>query len=110
MHARFSPAEHANFIASKVVGYATAHLDGRHDQAELSRNARSVMIELIACADDPDAKAILDPARLLTIAMLNAAAAQGEVRLDRWQHIMGALVDMVKLESHELRRTGAQRA
>jgi hypothetical protein len=110
MHGNFSPAEHANFIAAKVIAHATAYLDGRNDAADLGRNARSVQCELIPITEDRTAKAILDPARLLVVAMMGAAASEGDARLDRWQHVMAALVELVRHESHELRRTGAQRA
>ncbi len=110
MHSRFSPAEHANFIAAKAVSYATSFLNERADRELLGRNAQSVMIELVACGDDPAAKAILDPARLLTIAMIGAAGADNWARRMRWCDVMSALVIMVRQESHELRRTGAQRS
>ena len=110
MHSRFSPAEHANFIAAKVVSYARAYLGGRNDLAELARNAHSLMIELVVCSDDPEARRILDSARLLAIAMVGTAGAASEARLDRWKQAMGALVELVCHESHELRRTGVQRS
>jgi hypothetical protein len=110
VHSSFTAVEHANFVAAKVVSHATAFLDGRNDAGELGRNARSVMCELIPVTDDASAKAILDPARLLTIAMMNTAAAEGDARQDRWQHVMGALVELVRHESHELRRAGVQRS
>jgi hypothetical protein len=34
-----APAEHANFLAAKIVAYATAFLDGRDDAKNLGRNA-----------------------------------------------------------------------
>jgi len=105
-----SPPEHANFIAAKVVSHAMAYIDGRNDRALLGRNAESVMIELIACSDDPDAKTILDPARLLVIAMIGTAGADDEARRMRWCDVMVALIHMVRQESHELRRSGAQRS
>ena len=110
MHSRFSPAEHANFVAAKVVAQATAYLDGRNDLADLARNAQSLMIELVPCSDDRDAKSMLDLARLLVIAMIGTAGAKSEARLDRWQQVMGALVELVRHESHELRKSGAQRS
>jgi hypothetical protein len=110
VHSNFSPVEHANFVVAKAVSHATAYLDGRNDADQLGRNARAVMCELIPVTDDPRAKAILDPARLLTIAMLNAAVAQGEARQDRWSQVMGALVELVRHESTELRKSGAQRS
>lgn len=110
MNANFTPAEHANFVAAKVVSHATAFLTGRHDAGELGRNARSVMCELIPVTDDLAAKAILAPARLCVVAMLGTAAADSEDRRDRWSMVMGALVELVRHESQELRKTGAQRS
>jgi hypothetical protein len=104
----FTPAEHANFVAAKTVALATAFLDGRHDAAELGRSAHSLMCELVAVSDDAPARAILDPARLLVISMVGTAGAEGEARRERWRDLMGALVKLVKFESHELRRSGAQ--
>ena len=102
-HVRFSPAEHANFVAGKVVAYALAYLEGRNDAEHLARNTRSVQLELLIAAEDLQAKAILDAARLLTVAMTGAAAAIGDARQDRWQRLMGDLVELVRLESSELR-------
>lgn len=110
MQSNFTPAEHANFLAGKVIAYATAYLDGRNDAAVLGGNARAAMLELVVATDDPTAKAILDPSRLLVIAMLNTSAAEGEARQDRWQQVMGALVEMVRHESRELKKSGAQRS
>ena len=35
--------------------------------------------------------------------MLYTARAQDEARQDRWQHVMGALVELVRIESRALR-------
>ncbi|SDC08529.1 hypothetical protein SAMN05216337_1001217 [Bradyrhizobium brasilense] len=110
MHSRFSAAEHANFIAGKVVAYATAYLDGRNDLADLARNAASVMVELIACSDDAAAKVILNPARLLANAMTITAGATSDASVDRWQQVIGSLVELVRHESSELRKSGVQRS
>ena len=110
MHANFSPVEHANFISAKVVAHATAYLDGRNDADTLYITARSVFCELIAVGEDLRAKAILDATRLLTVAMLNASSTKDAARLDRWQQVMGALVELVRMESAELKRSGAQRS
>ena len=109
MYANFTPAEHANFLAAKVVSHATAYLEGRQDAAELSRNARSVMLELIAAPDDPHAKPVLDASRLLVVAMTGAAWAHEPAREDRWQQVMSALVDLVRHESLRLRLGGPSR-
>lgn len=102
-HVRFTPAEHANLIAGKVVAHATAYLNGFNDAATLGRNARSIQVELLGAGEDLQAKAILDAARLLVVAMHNTASAIGEARQDRWQRLMGDLVELVRLESTELR-------
>lgn len=104
------PPESANFIAAKAVAHATAYLDGRNDAALLARNADDMQCELIVASSEGNANRILDPTRLLVVAMSRTAIAQGEARQDRWQSVMGALVELVRHESHELRRTGAQRS
>jgi hypothetical protein len=101
--ANFTPAEHANFLAGKAVSYATGYLDGRHDASQLARHARALQIELLAAPDDPAARAILDPVRMLMVAMTCTSWAFGEARQDRWQHVMGSLVELVRHESIELR-------
>lgn len=103
MHANFTPAEHANFLAAKTVAHATAYLSGLNDSGQLGHNARSVGLELIVAPDDPAAKRILDAARLLMHAMIGAAASSDPVREDRWQQVMGALVELVRHESLQLR-------
>lgn len=111
MNSSFSPAEHANFVAAKVVAHATAYLDGRNDLVDLARHATEVMIELLACStEDRDARAILDPARLLASAMVGTACAATPARLDRWQKAMGAMVELVRHVSTELRESGVQRS
>lgn len=102
-----SPIAHAAAVAARVVSHATAFLDGRNDRADLARSAHSLMIELVACGDEPAAKSILDPARLLVIAMIGAAGAASEARLDRWRQVMVALVDLAR---HELRISGEPRS
>jgi hypothetical protein len=106
----FTPAESANFLAARAVSHATAFLDGRNDAAELARNADRIQLELMMSATDPSTNIILDPVRLLCVAMMRTAVAPGDSRQDRWQQVMGALVELVRHESHELRRSGAQRS
>lgn len=108
MHTNFTPAEHAHFLAGKATGYATAFLDGRHDAEQLGRNTHSVSCELIAAPDDPVGKAILDPTRMLVVAMMGAAAAQGEARQERWNLVMGAMVDLVKSECRAIKPGAVQ--
>lgn len=109
MHSSFSPAEHANFVAAKVVALATAFIDGRKDLADLGRNAVSVKIEILACVyDGREARAILGPALLLANTMILTSTSAGG--LDGWQKVIQSLVEKVREESHELRRSGAQRS
>lgn len=107
MHPNFTPAEHANFLAAKAVAHATAYLSGLNDAALLGLNARSMFLELIAAPDDTRAKPILDASRLLVVAMSGAAASADAVREDRWQQVMGALVELVRHESKQLRQAHA---
>lgn len=111
--AKFTPPELANFLAAKAVSHATAFLDGRNEARELAGNARSLEFELMASfagVSDYRVTAILDPTRMLVFAMLRTAEAEGEARQDRWQHVMGAMVELVRLESTALRESGAQRS
>ncbi len=99
-----TPAEHANFLGAKVVAGATGYLDGRHDAAQLARDVDRLHLEMMTAAYDLQANRILDPARLLLIAMSRAALAEGDARLDRWQQVMGSLVELVRIESGDLKR------
>lgn len=108
--ARMTEPEQANFLAAKVVAAATAYLDGRHEAAQLAVDADRLHSELLLSGTANEAQGILVPARLLVIAMTRAARCVGEARLDRWQAVMGALVELVRHESHELRRSGVQRS
>jgi hypothetical protein len=103
VHSNFTPAEHASYLAGKAVAHATGFLDGRNDAVDLGRNARAMLIELIAAPDDAVAKPLLDVTRLLTVAMMGAAAADGEARQDRWMHVMAALVELARHENIALR-------
>jgi hypothetical protein len=47
---------------------------------------------------------------MLAQAMSIAASAEGVGRQDRCQHLMGSLVELVRFECGDLRRTGAQRS
>lgn len=105
-----TPAEQANFLAGKVVASATAYLDGRHDQPRLADDACRLQCELLTAASDPASICILVPGRLLVTAMAITARAEGEARLDRCQAVMGALVELVRHESTDMRIRGVQRS
>lgn len=108
--AAMSPAERANFVAGKIVGHATAFLDGRHDATQLAAHAHADLIEMLPFGDDPAARPILLAARMLQVAMTGCAASTDDARRDRWATVMAAMCDMVRHESTELKRTGAQRS
>jgi hypothetical protein len=97
-----APIDAANLLAGQAVAYATAYLDGRHNAERLAGNAMLLEAVLFS-ARDPATNGILDPVRLLTLAMLHTARARDEARQDRWQHVMGALVELVRTESRALR-------
>lgn len=103
LYANFSPAEHANLLAAKACGYAGAFLDGRHDAAQLAANSHALFCELIAAPEDAAARAILGPTRLLAVAMMGAGGAQDAARLDRWMHVMAALIELVRQECRALK-------
>lgn len=109
----FTPPELANFLAARTVAEATAYLDGRHDADRLGRAADAFQGEIMTAwygEISADINAVLVPVRLLVLAMRRAALAQELARQDRWQQVMGALVELVRHESAELRRSGAQRS
>jgi len=97
-----APIDAANLLAGQAVAHATAYLDGRHDVERLTDNALLLEAVLFS-ARDPATNCILDPVRLLTLAMLHTARARDEARQDRWRHVMGALVELVRTESRALR-------
>jgi hypothetical protein len=98
-----TPVDHAVFLAATAVSHATAFLDGRNDAAITRQNAERIFAELILAGRDPAANHILGPVRLLAIATLRAAVTESETLQERWQHVMGALVDLVRQESRERR-------
>jgi hypothetical protein len=104
--------EQAAFLAARSIAYATAHLDGRDDAQALLLHASALQNEIMMCWAgilDLHVNATLDPVRLLVVAMRRAAMAEGEQRQERWQHVMGALVEMVRHESAAMRSAPAGR-
>lgn len=100
--AGFTPAQHASFLAAKAVAHATSYLNGHSNAATLGHNAKAMQFELMTGSDDAASRAVLDPARLLVVAMMGTSYAQGETRQDRWQHVMGALVELVRHEAQAM--------
>lgn len=105
-------AEAAGFLASKTVACATAFLDGSSDEGALARAADAIQCELMtgwAGVSDLGVNAVLDPVRLLVVAMTRAGDAPTEQRQDRWRQVMGALVELVNHESGDVKKSGALR-
>jgi hypothetical protein len=101
-----TPIANANLLAGHAVAHATAYLDGRHTAEQLADHVRRLQIELLAAPQDLAANQILNPVRLLTVAMTHTAAARGQARQDRWEQVMGALVELVRVESRSLKEEG----
>ncbi|WP_316214334.1 hypothetical protein [Bradyrhizobium sp. SZCCHNR2032] len=106
--------DRANFLAGHVVAAAEAFLDGRHNAARLAEDAQRLQAKLVGF-DDPATNPILQPSRLITVAMMGmakasvAAATDGAAvwRLERWEQVTRALVDLVRFESRQLREDRA---
>jgi len=108
LHQNFTTPELANFLAAQAVAAATSYLERRSDGARLATEADRVFLELQLIGHDPRCNAVADPTRLLVVAMMRTAIATG-VRAERWAAIMAAFVPLLREESAELARTGAQR-
>lgn len=101
-------AEAASFLAAKTVACATSFLNGSSDEEKLGRAAHAIQCELMtgwAGISDLAVNAVLDPVRLLVVAMTHAADAPTEARADRWRQVMGALVELVADESADVKNS-----
>jgi hypothetical protein len=74
--AQLAPIDQANLLAGHAVAYATSFLDGRLNAVQLLANAMQLQGDLFT-SRDPETNHIIDPVRLLAIAMLHTARAQG---------------------------------
>jgi hypothetical protein len=97
----FSARQVANILAVRAVRHATEFLQGRDGPTLLGMHADALQLELIMT--DPAANGLLNPVRLLNVAMMSTArtALESDVdaaRLDRWMHVMAALVELVQDE------------
>jgi hypothetical protein len=94
-----------NLLAGQAVGCAASFLDGRRDVERLALDAAWLSAELMVARDAGDlaVNAILDPARLLVVAMTHTARVTDEARAERWRQVMGSLITLVRAESLALR-------
>jgi hypothetical protein len=107
----FSSRQVANMLAVRAVKHATAFLQGQDGPTLLGMHAEQLQLDLLM--SDPLANGLLNPVRLLNVAMASTAliAAAGPVgeietaaRLDRWMHVIGSLVDLVLHERSRFAR------
>ncbi|MBR0855640.1 hypothetical protein [Bradyrhizobium liaoningense] len=100
----FSARQVANMLAVRAVRHATDFLQGRDGPTLLGMNADALHLELLLT--DPAANGLLNPVRLLNVAMMSTARAAAEAqtglidaaRLDRWMHVTASLVELVQDE------------
>lgn len=101
-------ATRAILVAGHAVSYAEAYLNGRHDARLLATNADRLLNDLLAIGD-ANTNAALDSTRVLMIAMMRATrcalANPDDARIERWQHVMAYLVELVRLDCPALRST-----
>ena len=105
-----APIDAANLLAGQAVAAATAFLDGRHDRLTLKADADRLQLALLSM-NDATTGPILQPVRLLVVAMAALAMAAhraeiggfvGNERLERWEQVTAALVEMIRSESRAL--------
>lgn len=106
MQQHLTRVEQANLIAGHAVAYATAYLDGRHTAQQLADNADRLFLDLLVI-ETAETSAFLVPVQLLALTMMRTARcaqdlSQWPSHLDRWQQVMGALVNLVLHESRHL--------
>lgn len=104
----FTAPEVANLLAAQAVAAATSYIEGRSDSEMLHHEAQRVFLELQLIGHDHRCNAIADPTRLLVVAMMRTAISSGD-RAKRWADVMNAFVPLLRHESVDLARTGAQR-
>jgi hypothetical protein len=92
----------ANMLAVRAVKHATSFLHGQDGPTLLGMHAEQMQIDLLLA--DPLANGLLNPVRMLNVAMaataLVAAEPQGgeTARLDRWMHVLASLMELVQHE------------
>lgn len=111
MQQHLTRAEQANLIAGHAVAYATAYLDGRHTAAQLADNADRLFLDLLVIGT-AEISAFLVPVQLLAMTMMRTARCAQDIsqwpsHLDRWQQVLGALIELVCHESRQLAKDGS---
>ncbi|MDX3971122.1 MAG: hypothetical protein QHD01_31640 [Bradyrhizobium sp.] len=111
MQQHLTRIEQANLIAGHAVSYATAYLDGRHTAQQLADNADRLFLDLLVIST-PETSTFLVPVQLLAVAMMRTARCHQDIgqwpsREDRWQAVLGSLVELVTNESRQLAKDRA---
>jgi hypothetical protein len=104
----FTKPELANFLAAQAVAAATSFSEGRASARQLAIEGERIATQLDLVGRDQRCTAIVDATQLLLKAMIHTAVSTGQ-RAERWTDIMNAFAGLLRLESTELARTGAQR-
>ncbi|WP_025036111.1 hypothetical protein [Bradyrhizobium sp. DOA9] len=91
----------ANMLAVRAVRHATSFLQGQDGPTLLGMHAEQLQLDLLLA--DPLANGLLNPVRMLNVAMgttaVVAADPQADAqRLDRWMHVVGSLIELVQHE------------
>lgn len=107
-HPNFTAPEIANLLAGQAVAAATSYLEKRSDDSRLAHEAAHLFGELMRVGRDPRCTVITDVTRMLAQVMLHTAVTSGE-RSERWAALMAAFVPLLRSESTDLAKTGAQR-
>lgn len=97
----FASRQVATMLAVRAVKHATSFLQGQDGPTLLGMHAEQMQIDLLMA--DPLANAVLNPVRMLNVAMgataLVAAEPQADpARLDRWMHLLASLIELVQHE------------
>lgn len=91
----------ANMLAVRAVRHATAFLQAQDGPTLLGMHAEQLQLDLLL--GDPLANGLLNPVRMLNVAMASTALAAAEpsvdaARLDRWMHVVASLMELVQHE------------
>ena len=97
----------ANMLAVRAIKHATSFLQGQDGPTLLGMHCEQLQLDLLLA--DPLANGLLNPVRLLNVAMASTALAAAEpavdaARLDRWMHVVASLIELVQHERSRFAR------
>jgi hypothetical protein len=100
-----SAVDAANLLAGQAVAEAEAFLAERRDATQCEKIVDQLW-RALAVIEHPPIPEILDPVRLLIMALGRVALAGTDERRARWRRVLAALTDLVRHESLALRAAG----